>query len=70
MYLNTTKKIIDTVCGNPADFIIGGVQNHRVIDTPHRGMWGGTPECKLNSGFCAPNTHTFSCTTDVLKGVC
>ena len=51
MYLNTTKKIKDTVYGNPADFIIGGVQNHRVIDTPHRGMWGGTPECKLNSGF-------------------
>lgn len=68
MNLNTTKKINHTVLGIPAIIINGGVQL-RVIDTPHRGMWGGTPECKLNSGIHTPNTHTFSCMADVLKGV-
>lgn len=66
MCLNIQKRISNTVYGNPADFIIGGVQNHRVIDTPHRGLWGGTPECKLNSGFCAQKPHTFSCTGGIL----
>ncbi len=53
MYLNTPKRISNTVYGDPANFIIGGVQ-HRVIDTPARGMCGGTPECKLNF----PSSHS------------
>ena len=69
MYLNTTKKIVgQLINGMPriGSFwcptkLIGVKDTHRLA---------GTPEYKLNSGFCAPNTHTFSCTTDVLKGVC
>lgn len=65
MYLNTTKKIVgQLINGMPrtGSFwcptkLIGVRNTHRLA---------GTPECKLNSGFCAPNTHTFSCTGGVL----
>ncbi len=61
MSLNTPKKIDYTVLGIPAIIINGGVQL-RVIDTPRTGLWGGTPECKLNSGFLRTKTPPISCT--------
>lgn len=60
------RMIKHTVSGAAASAFVSKLP---YFDTTDTGLWGRTPECKLNSGFCAPNTHTFSCMTDVLKGV-
>ena len=57
------RMIEDTVSGAAASAFVSKLPYFDTADTDLRGR---TPECKLNSGFCAPNTHTFSCTGGIL----
>ena len=53
------RMIKHTVSGAAASAFVSKLP---YFDTTDTGLWGRTPECELNSGFCASNTHTFSCT--------
>ena len=57
------RMIKHTVSGAAASAFVSKLPYFDTADTDLRGR---TPECKLNSGFCAPNTHTFSCTGGIL----
>ena len=57
------RMIKHTVSGAAASAFVSKLPYFDTADTDLRGR---TPECKLNSGSCTPNTHTFSCTGGVL----
>lgn len=58
------RMIKHTVIGGAATSAFHSKKSY--FDTADTDLRGRTPECKLKSGFCAPNTHTFSCTGGVL----
>lgn len=66
MYLNTSKRIKNTVDTRDNRHLNMVVSKIRVLYTPGIDLVGGIPEYKLKSGFCTPNTHTFSCIGGVL----
>lgn len=69
MYLNTLKRINNTVDTRDARHLNMVGSKKSCFDTQDRHLSGGTPEYKLNFGFLDTKNHTLSCMTDVLKGV-
>ena len=66
MYLNISKRIKNTVDTRDARHLNMVGSKIPCFNTQDRHLGAGTPEYKLNLGFCTPNTHTFLCTGGVL----
>ena len=66
MYLNISKRIKNTVDTRDARHLNMVGSKIPCFNTQDTHLGAGTPEYKLESGFCAHKPHTFSCTGGIL----